>query len=558
MTVFTNSSIFQPVAKNVKFQGGDLKVISGVSTLSELPLCNVKVPFIQYQRLSVQIPKGQIDYVVSFPMLGLKTTFITIKASYCSVNPSLNFLKWKFEPSSDAKWSFTNILVLTATTDNPIPPILIDNLNPDCNVTLDILVTAMDNDYLDDSAAFIYLKNLEFTNVHTYNETTSQILAFFNEDNNLVTTVNISDIINVQRIIGKYRLVIDESSDSNIVLDFKTEYDTLQALSAINWVMLDPTTRFLPQIADTTPPVINYKNTVISGSITINLSLYPTVFTKQDFITAAILSVVDNRDGIIIPTVTNITFKDSLNVELVTIIAPGNYTAIISVYDLAGNNTTQTVAINMQGVIVDNTPPVFTFDSNVTANVVNPININTYSGLFTYNDAKVLTILSVIDAVSGPISLSAVSTIFKDIYGVTVPNITTSGTYTIEFSAADASTNTATEILTMYANNPSVNNVPEIKFNTNNVVLPALTASISLAAFTGTFTKTNAISQFVMFVTDDIDGTIILNPSNVTILNNLAVPQASITSIGTYTVTFTVTDSGSLTTVKTITLTVNV
>ena len=113
MTIFSTNSIFQPVQKYLKYNNTDIAVINGANKVNALPLCGVKIDYQQYQRISVQIPKGQTDFVLSFPMLGIKTTFITIKPTYCGVNPKLNYLKWKFQPSSDAKWSFTNILTLT-------------------------------------------------------------------------------------------------------------------------------------------------------------------------------------------------------------------------------------------------------------------------------------------------------------------------------------------------------------------------------------------------------------------------------------------------------------
>lgn len=556
MTVFSSSTIFQPILKNIRYHNTDLKVFSGANTLSSLPLNGVKIPFEQYQRVQVEVPKGQTDFTVSSAMLGIKTTFIAIYATYNSVDVSKNYLKWKFQPSADAKWSFTSVLTLTGTSNNPIPNILIDNPNPDCPVILDILVGALTNDYLNDSGAFIYLNGLTYDKVHTFNEVASGILSFFNSDGDLVTTVDISDVINVSRPTGQNRIVIDESSDNNIVLDFIDSYNTLQALSAINWVLLDPNTRALPTAVDTTPPVITYTVNVSSGNMSIDMSEFPSNFTKASFITEAIATVSDARDGVIVTVPSNITFKDINNTELVTIAAPGTYTAIISVSDLAGNTTTQTVTIDAQATLPNNPNPVFVFNSNVINSIVNPINLLSYSNNFTANDAKVLTILNVTDDEDNFIPLSSVSVVFKNIYGTTVANITTEGTYTITFSVTDSDSHTTTQILTMYANDSATNSAPEIKFNTTHVTLPALTATLSLASYLGTFSKTDAISRFITSMSDDIDGNITPTTGMVTLLDSVPASISAIVTTGTYTVRFTVTDSGSNTTIKNITLTV--
>lgn len=558
MTVFSTSTIFQPILKNIRYHNTDLKVFSGANTLSTLPLNGVKIPFEQYQRVQVEIPKGQTDFTVSSAMLGIKTTFMAIYATYNSTDTTKNYLKWKFQPSADTKWSFTSVLTFTGTSNNPIPNILIDNPNPDCTVILDILVGALTNDYLNDSGAFIYLNGLTYDDVHTFNEVASGILAFFNSDDELVTTVDISDVVNVSKPSGQNRIIIDEASDNNIVLDFLSEYDALQALSAINWVLLDPSTRALPTAVDSVAPVITYTGNVSAGEITIDMSLYPSNFTKANFITEAIASVSDARDGVIVTVPSNITFKDINNVELVTIASPGTYTAVISISDLAGNSVVQTVTIDAQATVPTNPNPVFVFNGNVINNVVNPINLLSYSNNFTANDAKVLTILNVTDDEDNFIPLSSVTVVFKNIYGTTVANITTEGTYTITLTVTDSDLNTTQQILTMYASDSAVNSAPEIKFNTTHVTLPALTASLSLASYLGTFSKTDALSRFIISMSDDIDGNITPTTGMVTFLDNTMTPVTAIVLTGSYTVRFTVTDTGANTTIKDIALTVTV
>jgi len=346
MTIFSSNSVLpKPNTKLIKFGNSDISVINGANTLSKLPLCNIKVPYEQYQRLSISIPKGQTDFLLSFPTLGIKTTFISIKPNFCCSNTGYNYLKWKFQPSNDPKYSFTSILVLTGTSQNPIPPILIDNPNTECDISVDILVSALTNDYLNDINGFLYLNNLTFDSVHTFDETNSEILSFFNSDNELTGTLNISEITNIVKLPGKNRIIIDDSSENNIILDFITENDTLQALSAINWILMDPSTRSLPQTEDLTEPVITYTNNVINNEITIDLNTY-SIITKQNIIDLAILSCIDDRDGNIVVMPNNITLTQN-TILLNVLVNTGIYECEIKVSDIAGNTITNNININV-------------------------------------------------------------------------------------------------------------------------------------------------------------------------------------------------------------------
>lgn len=559
MTLLSNSIFTAPV-NTIRFIGDDLVVTKGANSLAKLDLCSIKIPYKQFEKISVQVPAGAIDYVLSFPMMGINITYLTIKPTFCGLNPELNYIKWKFQSSSDAKWSMTNIMILTATTNNPIPPILIDNPNPDCALQLDVLVSGMDNDYLNDNSAFIYLDNLTFGSVQTFNQTNSGILAFYNSDNILVGSVNISDIVNITKVDGKNRIIIDESSSNNIVLDFISEYDTLQTLSSINWLLQDPSNRSLPTSADLLGPVITPTNLVVSNTINIDLSLYNNNFSKQLFLDTAILSVIDAIDGVITPIPYNVAFTQGSS-QLINIVNPGTYTATLTVNDIAGNITTSTITIIAQSVIIDITPPVILYTGAVSGSVIATQNINLFSGTqFSYNDAKNVCILSASDNIDGNIPLSNISVLFFDNNMVPVLSpITIEGNYFVRFTAIDSHANTTIDTFSLHLDNPLINAIPEITY-TGNVNAISLTATISLSinygSGPGTFTKADALSRYIALVIDDVDGVIITNATNVTIFNSTPISIPSITLPGLYTIRFTFTDIGLNTIIKTITLSV--
>jgi hypothetical protein len=564
MTLISNS-IFQsnPLMGNIiKFKDGDLVVNNGANTLANLDMCSIKVNYKQYQKLSVIVPAGQTNYLLHFPMMGIEITFLAIKPTYCGTTIGTNYLKWKFQTSSDPKWSMTSTLVLTGTTTNPIPPISIDNPNMDCPLQLDILVSGMDNDYINDHSAFLYLNDLVYSNIQTTGQTNSGVLAFYNYLNQLIGTVDIADVINVSRVAGLKRIVIDESSTDNIVLDFNTEYDTLQALSALSWLLEDPTNRYLPQPIDIVGPVINTTFRVVSNTITIDLSTFSNNYTKQQFLNDSILSIVDARDGVITPSIVNVTFTQGTPIiEYITLNNPGTYIATVTISDIAGNITTKIINIIAQSSIVDTTPPVITFSGNVTGSVISTIDINNYlNHHFTYNDARLLCITGVSDNIDNVIPINNVGVTFFDINMVPVVSpLFIEGDYFVQFSITDSHNNTTTRLLSLHINNTLIDTAPAIKYTTNlNAILMTATISLSVnyGSGVGIFNKIDANNRFIQQVTDDIDGTIITSATNISIFDNIPTSISSITTIGIYTIRFTITDTGLNTTIKTLTLTV--
>lgn len=562
MTILSNSAsiLANPNQNYIKFSGGDLVTVSGSNVIAKQELCSVRLAYKQYQKISLQIPAGATDFLLNFSMLGLKITLISIKPMFCGSDTNYNYLKWKFQSSSDAKLSMTSILVLTGTTATPVQSILLDNPNPDCAVAVDILVAASENDGLNDVNAFLYLQNLSYDNIHTFNETNSGILALFNSDGDLVGTVNISNISNITYVSGYNRIVIDETSGENIILDFTSESEALQAQSALNWLLLDPANRSLPQSEDTLGPIITLTGAVSGGTMTVDLSLYGYNYTRQNVIDDAILSIIDARDGVMYATVNDISITQSGN-SYTTISNPGIYDIIITVKDIAGNTSTTSFQIDSQNVIIDTTPPIITFTANVIGNTVNSIDLFSYpSSQFAYSDARTLMIQSVSDNIDGVMSINDVDVLFFDVNNVPINStITQEGNYTIRLTVTDSHSNTYTNDFTIYIDNTGVDSSPEIEYTTN-VNAISMTANIDLSidygSGVGTFTPSDAVSYLIQSVLDDIDGPITPVASNANIFDNTNTLIANISAAGTYNCVFTITDSTLNTTVKIITLTV--
>lgn len=441
MTIFSNNSIFQPTNKHIKFYNSKVNVVNGANVLVDFPLCDIKLDYNQYQRLSVTIPKETENFVLSFPMLGIKSTFLIIKPKYPNSKNPNNYMKWKFQYSSDAKLSFTNLLALTGTASTPIPNLLIDNPSK-CDIQLEVLVSGVINDYLNDTSAFLYLNNLQFTDIKTLDETNSGILAFYNSQNELAGTLDIIDVINVSKITNQNRIVIDESSTNNVVLDFVDSYHTLQALSALNWLLMDPNNRALPKVADEDEPIVTFTPLVTGTDLLIELSNYNNnTFTKQDFIDNAIASIFDAIDGVMYATINDVTFYEN-NQVITNITTTGtDYQVHLNVSDIAGN--VASYILDTEVTLVDTVPPVITTTNNVTGTTLTDVELSNYN-VITPLDILILSILSVVDDVDGPIALSNVNTQLYDSLLNPINDISVIGSYTVEFNVSDSSGNIAT------------------------------------------------------------------------------------------------------------------
>lgn len=442
MTIFSNNSIFQPTNKLIKFNNSKFVVNSGASTISFLPLCDLKIEYSQYQRLSVTIPKGQTDYVLSFPGTGIKPTFLAINVLYKTNNPQRNYLKWKFQSSIEPKWSMTKFMTLTGTTTNPIPPLLIDNPNTECDVQLEILVASNTNDYLDDFSALVYLNGLNAINIESANE----IIEFFNSNNELMYSMSTSDIVNYYRFNGQNRIVIIDTNDNAIVLDFVSLSETLQALSAINWLMQDPANKTLPKAPDLDGPIITFMPIINNNEFTIDITQYAGTFTKQNFIDDFIDTIIDMVDGNIIPTLDMINFKIN-GQNVVTFDNAGIYTIEVKATDIAGNTSTEILTITIQETpVIDIIPPVIEFTNNVDLNTltIQDLELVNYNSIITSNDLRVETLLQLSDNIDGIYPLSACTINIYDNVMALIPEITSIGTYSIEYILEDSSNNVTT------------------------------------------------------------------------------------------------------------------
>lgn len=145
MSIFTNS-IFNVVTNQITVSGNNFNVTSGSNVINKLPLCNVKIGFNEYQRLSIIIPANYINFLLTFPTLNDSIIFLSLIPTYtsASIDAHTAYLNWKFVTSNDAMLVMTNMLTLTANYGNPIDDIYITNPS-DCDIRIDVLVASGDS-----------------------------------------------------------------------------------------------------------------------------------------------------------------------------------------------------------------------------------------------------------------------------------------------------------------------------------------------------------------------------------------------------------------------------
>lgn len=346
MTIFSSSNsnsanMFPKTSKHIKVVGNTFSVVDGSAVLAHIALNNIKQNYDNYQRIRFKIEAGSEKFVLSYPLIGIKPVFLVILPQYCGCNQAKQYLYWKYLHSSEAYTTMTSIITLTGTSSNPIPQISIKNPDRNNAVYLDVLVASVDSDYLDDMTNYIYISNLNYNSIYTYD---NGILGINNENNDLALTTNISNIVNISKVSNLNRIIIDDTTLEDIVLDFLTEEDTYQVLSELNYLLNNPFS-VLPLPKDVDAPVITLKSTVINNEITVTLN---NEYTKHDFITETVDSCFDDRDGYLIINPTNITFYNVNNQKIPSITTSGIYRGVIEINDIANNKSEVEINIYVQ------------------------------------------------------------------------------------------------------------------------------------------------------------------------------------------------------------------
>lgn len=365
------NSIFGSSNGYIKFQGGDIISVEGPNTKERLILSDYRIPYKQILKGRVILKPGQVNYLLNHLGLGDNATFLAIAARY---NPKStieedNYVQYNYYDDFARIYTFAQVLILTGNSTHRIPQLYLSNPNTKYEVSLEIMAAVIDDEY----SFFTDVTNqsgLSFNGL-TYKSIVTHVvdesIAILNDDDipTPIAYIQLANINSIERI-GRI-LIIDDETIGRLYLDFLSEYDAVQALSLINWVLEEPgrVIQDLDPIADSIDPIVYFTSNVgLTGSTysppynttmgetfsaTMSLIDYGGTINKQNIFDRFISTVTDNRDGVIAITYSNINITDIYNATSSTIVSTGTYSMTFDISDIAENivNPTEVIIINV-------------------------------------------------------------------------------------------------------------------------------------------------------------------------------------------------------------------
>ena len=366
-----NNSIFGNTNQFIKIQNSDFVAIEGVNTVERLIGGDIRIPYKQLLKSRVILKAGQANYLLNHLGLGDNATFLVIKANYNkkSVNEEDNYVDYYYYDNLSTRLSFSQLTVLTGNSSNRIKQLYLTNPNANYAVTLDIMVAVIDDTYsffpdtLNQSGTSF--TGLSYTDISSHIVGESIVISDVN--NRPLIYINLSSINSITRTSTV--LSIDDETLGTLLLMFLTEYDAIQAQSILSYVLSNPNIDIadIDPLADSIDPVIYFKTYVggtgatISSSLTssvptyaggssysvtgytfstsISLSTYgsSSVITKNNLVGLLINSVVDNRDGIISITGSNLILLGTESNLVSSITSTGTHSLSFDFSDIAQN-----------------------------------------------------------------------------------------------------------------------------------------------------------------------------------------------------------------------------
>lgn len=532
-----NTSLLQnSPAKVINFKDDKLVINHGPNQLAKLDLCLLNIPYEQYVRTSITLPKNSNNIILPYcSSIGKEITFLTIVAIYDTNNKKLdcNYISYFFDTEPDVLRYMADIMILSGTEKKPLPQIFVNNPSKDYSVTLEIIASTTKIVSVDGNtnvASGVYtISNLRWTDI--LSDTLSKDLIVYS-DSEPIAYLDVAKIVNIEKN-GKI-LTLDDSAFGQINLTFLTDNDVKQAHSLIAWVLRDPLNNLITTStqADTLAPVITYKDTFTTEIIFedyASTSALTTVVTKDDIIELWIDSVVDNRDGEIAIDHTNISITAAnSSVEINAITTIGKYHVVVTVSDLACNIRKDDFLLNVK----DENPAKIIVKSNWVANYIEigkaiGVDTNGTDGLneriylqdYPFNRISKQNLIdifidSVIDDLDGSYDLNINNITVTILSGISsLPHIESSGNYDITFSVTDLDNNTSSylwkDINTELTNHLSViQNSINVTISTNQVPTvvwysPIIPINLYTYNVGGVITKTNLFNSYVLALNDD-------------------------------------------------------
>lgn len=363
------NSLFGDRSQFIKLQNSDIVAINGVNTLERLIGSDIRVPYKQLLKSRVILKAGQTNYLLNHLGLGDNATFLVIKATYntASVNEEDNYVDYYYYDNLSTRLSFKELIVLTGNSTNRIKQLYLTNPNSKYAVTLDIMVAVIDDTYTFFTDTInqtgTSFTGLEYTDIKTYVVGESIVINDKNSPVRPLIYLNLSNINSLQR--NSNILIIDDESLGTIFLQFLTEFDAIQSLSLLNYVLENPNTDIdtIDPLADTEDPILYFLETSGTGgdyitfngstssvpydtsfgntfSTSISISSFGTAsgtyIDKPQLIYLLVDYIEDNRDGLMNLLPQNLIISGTAG-EVTTITSVGTYSVTFDFSDIAQN-----------------------------------------------------------------------------------------------------------------------------------------------------------------------------------------------------------------------------
>jgi hypothetical protein len=358
------SSLFGSSEKYIKFLNGDLVAIEGANTIDKQILNDLRIPYSQLLRGRVVLKAGQVDYLLNHLGLGDNATFLSIAARYNTKSKieTDNYVQYNYSNDLSKNLYFAQLLMLTGNSTHRIPQLYLTNPNPNYEVTLDVMVAVIDNTYtyFNDTVnqSGLSFTGLEVGDIHTYIINESIVI---NDKSSPVKPLIYFNLVNINSIerTGAI-LTIDDLSYGTIFLKFLTETDAIQAFSLLNYVLENPGVDIdtLDPLTDAEDPILYFRSLVdgtgdyisfngmtdsvpydttfgLTFSTSMSLANYSGTIDRNQLILSLVDNIIDNRDGTMSMTASNIVISGSSSVT--SIITVGTYSITFDFSDLAQN-----------------------------------------------------------------------------------------------------------------------------------------------------------------------------------------------------------------------------
>jgi len=371
MAVTCGANLFGTKSQFIKTNGGDFVAVDGSGIRERLILSDLRIPYKQILKSRIILKTGQVNYLLNFLGLGDNATFLCMKALYNSksVIEADNYINWSYYDDMTRVNSFADMMVLTGNSTNRVPQLYLTNPSTKYPVYIDIMVGIIDDSYSiftdtlnQSSTSFV---NLEYTDIHSHVVGESIVINDKSSPVRPLIYIRLSDINSIER--SGQILIIDDSSLGTIFLQFKTDNDTYQAHSLLNYVLQYPGTDIdtLNPVSDNLDPVLYFYSHVgasaslayiafngltssvpystsdgftFSTTISLNQSgtASGTVIDKPQLINLLVDYIADNRDGVMSIIPSNLIISGTGG-SVSNILNPGTYSLSFDFSDIAHN-----------------------------------------------------------------------------------------------------------------------------------------------------------------------------------------------------------------------------